>query len=449
MKVTLPNLGDGVENSKVVRIFVKEGEQINENQDLIEIESDKAVVTIPSTEAGKVTKLNVKLGDVLNTGSDILTLESSNDSSDDGSTKANEDNNQNTQVSENPSIKDQPNIALQSTQSATNSNNGIILSHSSAIKAGYEPPASPSVRKIAKQLNIDLYRVQGSGHGGRIAIEDVANYITSLQNIVFGTKEKESSDNQINKKIASKSEFDDLPDFSQWGEIEEKPLPSLRKLISQSMSKAWNTVPHVTQFDNANLTKIFKLKTKYQNKYKTKGSRLTITSFILSAIVETLKAHELFNASIDLKREKIVFKKYINLSIAVATDDGLIVPIIKDAQKKSVKELSDNLLDIAKRSRERKIKPSELKGGTFTISNQGGIGGAHFTPIVFYPQVAIIGLGMSSKIPAIVDDKIEQVIQLPLCLSYDHRLIDGSHAAKFIVDLKENLENFDEKLVKI
>jgi pyruvate dehydrogenase E2 component (dihydrolipoamide acetyltransferase) len=238
-------------------------------------------------------------------------------------------------------------------------------------------------------------------------------------------------------------------DFAKWGEISKKPLSPLRKVISRRMSENWNTIPHVTQFDEADVSTVLALRQKYLAAYEKQGVKLTMTPFILKAVVATLKKHPVFNSSLDEAAEEIVLKEYYYIGIAVDTEAGLIVPVLRDADKKNLLTLSKDLEELAKKARERKVSADELKGGTFTISNQGGIGGGHFTPIVNKPEVAILGLGRSAKKAVVVGDKIEARMMLPLGLSYDHRVIDGGTAARFIVDLVAAIQNFDEADVKL
>ena len=237
-------------------------------------------------------------------------------------------------------------------------------------------------------------------------------------------------------------------DFSKWGPIKKKPLSPLRQVIARRMAESWAAVPRVTQFDETDSTRIMELRKKYASAYEKKGARLTLTSFALKAVVDTLKKHLLINSSLDEAAHELVSKEYFHIGVAVDTEAGLIVPVIRNVDKKNLFDLSQELEELAKKARERKISSEELKGGTFTISNQGGIGGAHFTPIVNQPEVAILGLGRGAMKPVVRGDKIEPRLMLPLALSYDHRVIDGAAAARFIVDLVKAFENFNEHDVR-
>jgi pyruvate dehydrogenase E2 component (dihydrolipoamide acetyltransferase) len=238
-------------------------------------------------------------------------------------------------------------------------------------------------------------------------------------------------------------------DFSQWGPVTKKPVTPLRQVIARRLSESWNTIPHVTQFDAADFTQLNVLRKKFAPAYEKKGAKLTLTPFVLKALVETLKKHPIFNSSLDEVAQEIVIKEYFHIGIAVDTEQGLIVPVIRDVDKKSMLELVKELEQLAQKARDRKVTADELKGGTFTISNQGAIGGAHFTPIVNKPQVAILGLGRGALKPVVRDGKVEVRMMTPLGLSYDHRVIDGGEAARFVTDLVNAMQDFKEEVVKI
>jgi len=238
-------------------------------------------------------------------------------------------------------------------------------------------------------------------------------------------------------------------DFSQWGPILKKPVTPLRKVIARRMSESWNTVARVTQFDDIDFTKLGELRKKFAGDYEKKGVKLTLTPFVLKAVAETLKKHPIFNSSLDEVAGEIIIKEYIHLGIAVDTDQGLMVPVIRDVDKKSLFDLAKELEALAAKARDRKISADEMKGGTFTISNQGAIGGAHFTPIINLPEVAILGLGRGALKPVVREGKVEVRMLTPMALSYDHRVIDGGSAARFTVDLLGAFHDFKEETVKL
>ena len=428
MDLKLPHLGEGADSGTVVNLFVKEGDQLSKDQAVLELENEKAVATIPSTGAGTVAKIYVKQGDKLSVGQRILSLTESGAAPTAAPAKPSP-----AKEPEQPADRQppQPAPAAQEPEPAG----------TAEPKSGVPPAASPSLRKLARDLGIDLAKVRGSARGGRIVLEDLRAYIQRLQRLA--AQPVAAAGGPAVQKAAA-----DQVDFSKWGSILKKPLSPLRQVISRRMLENWNAVPHVTQFDEADVTNLNELRKKYGPAYEQKGVHLTITSFVLKIATATLKAHPIFNSSLDEVAQEIVIKEYFHIGVAVDTEAGLIVPVIRDVDKKSLVEISRELEDLAKKARERKVSSDELKGGTFTISNQGGIGGGYFTPIVNKPEVAILGLGRSALKPVVRGGKVESRLMMPLGLSYDHRVIDGGEAARFIVDLVQAFENFKEDEVK-
>jgi pyruvate dehydrogenase E2 component (dihydrolipoamide acetyltransferase) len=307
------------------------------------------------------------------------------------------------------------------------------------------PVAAPSLRRWARELGIPLERVRGSGPGGRIETTDVKNYILRLQSQAAKSK----SAPPAGAAIAPAKPAAEQIDFSKWGPILKKPVTALRGVIARRMAENWNTIPHVTQFDAADFTQLNEWRKKYGAAYEAKGSKLTLTPLVLKAVALTLKKHPLFNSSLDEVANEIILKEYVHLGIAVDTEQGLIVPVLRDVDRKSVLYLANELEIIAQKARDRKVTGDDLKGGTFTISNQGAIGGGHFTPIVNKPEVAILGLGRGALQPVVREGQVVSRLLTPLALSYDHRVIDGGSAARFIVDLVAALTDFREDLVKL
>ena len=306
-----------------------------------------------------------------------------------------------------------------------------------------EVAAAPSLRRIARELGIDLRRVRGSERGGRIVMADLRAYVQRLQTLASQPRPEAGVPARAHAAPA------EAVDFARWGAISRKPVSPLRKIIGHRMSESWTKVPRVTQFDEADITALMELRKKHQAAYEAKGARLTLTPLALKAVVTTLKKHPIFNSSLDEAAGEIVFKQYHHIGVAVDTEAGLLVPVIRDVDKKDLLQLSREVEDLAVRARERKLSLDEMKGGTFTISNQGGIGGGHFTPIVNAPEVAILGLGRGGWKAVVKDKQIQQRLMLPLAVSYDHRVMDGGVAARFTVDLVQALENFGEESVKL
>jgi pyruvate dehydrogenase E2 component (dihydrolipoamide acetyltransferase) len=430
MDVRLPRLGEGADSGTVSTIFVKEGETVKKDQSILELESEKAVASIPTPVAGTVSKIFVKDGDEIKVGTLIFSI------SEGGSESA-----PSPTVSEpEPEVDDEP-IAV--AEEAVPAMMPATTATPPPAPSGFPPPASPSLRKIAREIGLDLAQIRGSGNGGRILLSDVRSYIQRLQTTGAQPKSATQATAQVTKPAPVSI------DFSKWGSVEKKKMTQLRKAISNKMTESWTTIPHITQFDNVDVTDILEMRKKFARAYEKKGGHLTLTPFIMKAVVETLKKHPVFNASMDEATEEIVIKNYYNLGIAVDTEQGLIVPVIRDVDKKNLLQLSIELQDMAEQTRQRKVTLEEMQGGTFTISNQGGIGGAHFTPIINKPELAILGIGRGALQPVVRNKKIVQRMMVPLGLSYDHRLIDGGNAARFITDLVENLQSFSEKHVKL
>jgi len=430
MDVTLPPLGEGADSGTVVNLFVKEGDRIAKDQPILELENEKAVATIPSIAAGTVTKIFLKAGDKISVGQRILSLSESGAAEQRPSTKTE------TAPKSKVAAPDPAEAALQAQAWAE-------VPAAPQAKPGIELAAAPSIRKLARDLGIDLTRVRGSQRGGRIVLEDLRGYIRQLQQLAAQPKTGAPA-----PALAAKTALEPI-DFSKWGAVSKKPLSPLRQVIARRMSENWRAVPRVTQFDEADITELMALQKKYAAAYAQEGARLTLTSFSLRVAVDTLKKHPILNSSLDEAAQEIVTKEYYHIGVAVDTEAGLIVPVIRDVDKKNLLELSKELEALAKRARERKVSAEELKGGTCTISNQGGIGGGHFTPIVNKPEAAILGLGRGAMKAVVREDRIEARLMLPLGLSYDHRLIDGATAARFVVDLVQAFENFREEEVRL
>jgi pyruvate dehydrogenase E2 component (dihydrolipoamide acetyltransferase) len=441
MDVKLPKLGEGADAGTVVSILVKPGDPVNQGQILLELENEKAVAPIPSPASGQIVKVFIKEGDRVSAGQLILTIEPGA-----GAPTA-------TSPESAPAASRPENIpaaleteSVEPVEADTNESDSeetveeVSIEQdpapeSTARESSMAPPAPPSIRKIARELGIDLSRIKGSEYGGRIVMKDLRAYIQRLQKLAAAPKAPAAS--APSKPAPAKS-----VDFTVWGPVTTEPVSPLRGTISRRMWENWNTIPHVTQFDEANITGLLELRRQFAPAVEAKGTRLTLTTFIIKALVAVLKKHPIFNSSLDEAAQRIVYKQYYHIGLAVDTEAGLIVPVIRDADKKGVIALSQSIQDLAQKARERKVSADDLKGGTFTISNQGGIGGGYFTPIVNKPEVAILGLGKGALKPVVLKETMAVRTVLPLCLSYDHRVIDGANAARFITDLVQCLEGF-------
>jgi pyruvate dehydrogenase E2 component (dihydrolipoamide acetyltransferase) len=425
MDLKLPKLGEGADSGTVVNVFVKEGDAVVKDQAVIELENEKAVASIPATEAGKVERVYVKAGDKISVGQRILTLTGGGSGATPAPAKPAIQKTTPQAASEKEEVIEEPQ-AEEDTKTSTAA-----------------PVASPSLRRIARELGINLGKVRGTGSGGRIEMGDLRAYIQRLE--AGAAKGKPAAPGAA---APAKPPAEQI-DFSKWGPVSKKPMTQLRQVIARRMWENWNAIPHVTQFDDADFTRLNELRKKFAAAYEQKGAKLTLTPLVLKAVAETLKKHPAFNSSLDEVANEIVIKEYIHIGIAVDTEAGLIVPVLRDVDKKSILDIAKELDQLAQKARDRKLSADELKGGTFTISNQGAIGGSHFTPIVNKPEVAILGMGRGAMKPVVRDGKIEVRIMTPLGLSYDHRVIDGGSAARFMVDLVSAMQDFKEEGVRI
>ncbi len=440
MDVKLPNLGEGADSGTVINVFVKVGDRVEKDQPLLELENEKAIATIPATAAGLVSQVYVKAGDRISAGARIVTL------GDGAPAPAPVTPPAATPVLA-PGTNAAPAPVVVAAPATAPAPAGVAALDELLLPPGQrEAAAAPSLRKLAADLGLDLSRIRGTGAGGRVLLTDVRNLVQRLLQIAATPPPAPVVVAAPAAAAAPKPPAERI-DFAKWGPVTRQPLTQLRKVIARRMTENWNAIPHVTQFDNADVSGLNELRLRHAAAFEQKGARLTLTPFLLKAVALTLGKHPIFNASLDEVSEEIVFKDYCHLGIAVDTEAGLIVPVLRDADKKSLLEIALELEVLAKKARDRKVGADDLKGGTFTISNQGGIGGAHFTPIVNKPEVAILGLGRSAPQAVVREGRVEARPLLPLALSYDHRLIDGGSAARFMVDLVRAVENFPDAAV--
>jgi pyruvate dehydrogenase E2 component (dihydrolipoamide acetyltransferase) len=436
MDIRIPNLGEGAESGNVVNIFVKVGDAVAKDQTLIELENEKAVAPIPSTAAGTVQKVLVKVGDKVSVGQAIVSITENGGASPAPTASV---------VQKAPSYDQAVKQVADMFRGVQEAGpEGYVYSSPS----GMPPPASPTVRKVAEDLGIDLRRVKGSEAGGRIVMADLKDYIARLQQLSSQPRLPAAGGSASDGKTSAEK-----IDFSKWGPVQKKTNTSLRQKIAQKMSESWTTIPHVTQFDEADVTALMAMRKKAAPAYEKKGAALTITPFIMKAVVAALKKYPIVNSSLDETSNETVYKEYYHLGIAVDTEAGLIVPVIRDADKKSLLQLAKELAAVAEKTRKRKVSVEDLRGGSFTISNLGSIGGTYFTPIINKPEVAILGVGRGVHKPVYVKSgtkqELEPRVMLPLGLSYDHRVVDGADGARFIREIVANLENFKPEDVQL
>lgn len=436
MDVKLPQLAEGVESGTVVNILVSEGQEIKKDQPFMELETQKAVGSIPAPQAGVVTKIYVKQGAEVSVGQALIAIDTGTPAS----------------VATAPAQTPAPTpaqamptaaevAATAATQSVASATATALSAYRYDSKSGVAPPAPPAIRKIARELDIDLTRVRGSEAGGRINLTDLRAYIQKLQQLAFAPSAASQVPSPSTPAAASPAE---AIDFSKWGPIRREKMSSLRRTVSRRMVESWTKIPKINQFADGDITALLALRKKHAASYEKKGAHLTLTGFLLSVLGQALKKHPRANASIDESSLEIVLKDYCHIGVAVDTEGGLIVPILRDVDKKSLLQLSQDLHRVTEKTRQRKIAIEELQGGTFTISNQGSIGGSHFTPIIYAPQVAILGVGQGKARPVALDGKIAIRTMLPLCLAYDHRVLDGADAVRFLKDVIAGLEAYDE-----
>ena len=417
MEVKLPELGDNVTQATVVGVLVKEGDRVEPGQPLLELETDKAVVEVPAEAGGVVQKVLVKVGDEVRPGQPILVLA--------GEAEAKAEEKPEPPA---PKAEEKPEPAPKAQEEPPPAPKEAPPAPKEVPAEGRLIPAAPSIRRLARELGVDLAQVRGTGLAGRITEEDVRR----------AAGLGEAAPAALPAAPAPR-----LPDFTKWGPVRREPMSGVRKATVRSMSQAWAQVPMVTHFDEADITELEALRKQYAKKAEEKGFRLTLTAFLLKALALTLKAFPKFNASLDVEAQEIVYKDYIHIGVAVDTPHGLLVPVIRDVDRKGVLRLAEELQEISQRARERKLSPEEMQGATFSLSNLGGIGGTGFTPIVNWPEVAILGVSRSQMKPLWDPEKEAFVPRLvmPFSLTYDHRLIDGADAARFCRHLAGILED--------
>jgi len=433
MDVKLPQLAEGVEGGTVVSILVAEGQEIKKDQAFMELETQKAVGSIPAPQSGVVTKIHVRQGMDVTVGMVLISIESTNLGTASPATGA-------MGQSEATGIAPIPISAVGAMSPQTTAGENSYRYQS---KSGMPPPAAPSIRKLARDLDIDLTRVRGSESGGRIVLADLRAYIQGLQQRAAPSGAAAAPSTAADTLSAAAF------DFAKWGPTRREKLSALRRTVSRRMVESWTTIPKINQFADADITALLTLRKKHALVYEKRGAHLTLTAFFLLILGRTLRKHPRANASIDEAASEIIYKDYIHIGIAVDTEGGLIVPVLHDVDKKNLLQISQELHFLSEQTRQRKITIEELQGGTFTISNQGSIGGSHFTPIIYAPQVAILGVGQGQAKPVAIDGKIAVRTILPLCLAYDHRVLDGGDAVRFLKDIILALEGFAEADVKL
>lgn len=428
----IPELGENIAEATVTKVLVKPEDQVSKDQPLVELETDKATVEVPSSVSGVVKEVRIKEGEKAKVGDVVFVIAGAAEEAEVDEVPTE------TEIeakAEPPAIEQEPAPAPEPKPRPRRAGLEEALPPITEGYRKYRPdtivkvaPAAPSVRRFAREIGIDINKVNGSGPRGRISIEDIKKFSRA--------RAKEApTPGLLGFSVPQ------LPDFSKWGQIERKPMSPIRQKTAENMITSWLSVARVTQYDKADITELEEHRKKFSNKVEGAGGKLTVTAVLLKVVASALKTFPQFNASIDVAKNEIIYKKYYHVGVAVDTDRGLLVPVIRDVDKKNILQLSVALTESAEKARSKKLSLEEMQGGTFTITNLGGIGGTAFSPIVYYPQVAILGISRSSMEPVYVDGKFEPRLMLPLSLSYDHRLIDGADAARFLRWVAEALKD--------
>ncbi|HID80753.1 MAG TPA: dihydrolipoyllysine-residue acetyltransferase [Chromatiales bacterium] len=420
--ITVPDIGD-FDSVEIIEVLVAEGDRIQAEDSLITVESDKASMEIPAPESGVVKSLKIKIGEKVSQGDAILELEPANDAANE--TPVTEEKKPEpeikTETAPEPVAKSEPPPTPKPAPPIQKPSPTAKINEVSFSKAY----ASPAIRRFARELGVDLGKVDGTGRKGRIVKEDVKQYIKKVMKQGGGLG------------VAPMPDID----FSQWGKIETQPLSKINKLTGEFLHRNWVTVPHVTQFDEADITDLEKFRKSMVEEYKDKGFKVTLLAFLMKALVSAMKEYPRFNSSLDSTGENLILKNYFHIGIAVDTKDGLVVPVVRDVDRKSLVDIAAELGEISVKAREKKLTPSDMQGGCMTISSLGGIGGTKFTPIVNAPEVAILGVSRSKMQPVWNGEEFEPRLILPLSLSYDHRVIDGADGARFTTFLNRVLSD--------
>ena len=455
----LPELGENIESADVVEVLVSVGDSVEVDDPILEIETDKASFEVPSTVKGVIKELRVSAGEVAKVGQVVMVIEESegaakeeapeDDAPSSAEPSAQEERQDSDEQEEGQAEQEEPEAATATavSEAPTESRGQVDLtrepeppaeepsSNGTSSGARQLVPAAPSTRRLAREIGVNIQQVKGTGPSGRISIEDVKNHAKKLLSGAGAPAAAASAPAAASVPVVT------LPDFSKFGETKREKMSNVRRATANQMHLNWSTIPQVTQFDKADITDLEALR-KQLNKRRAEGeAKLTVTAILLKVLASALKKFPQFNASIDMANEEVVYKDYFNVGVAVDTDRGLLVPVVRDVDSRNVKQLAQDLNEIAEKARNKKIRPEDFQGSCITISNLGGIGGVGFTPIVNSPEVAILGVSRASMEPVYHDETFYARLMMPICLSYDHRLIDGADAARFLRWVCEALEN--------
>jgi pyruvate dehydrogenase E2 component (dihydrolipoamide acetyltransferase) len=432
-EMKLPELGENIEGGDVLRVMVKAGDRITKDQGVLELETDKATIEVPSSAEGVVKEIRVKAGEKVKVGQTIFTMD------DEGTSAA--------PATEAPAIEPKNAAAGEAAPAPSKPTAVPAPAKSPEPAAAPEPkrkadvvemtrpkavqsdaasiPSAPSARRLARELGVNIQDIQGSGAAGRISMDDVTAHARRL----------------LAGGVGKAAVAAPLPDFSAWGPVDRKAMSGVRRTTAHRLTQAWNTIPHVFQHDRADITGVEALRKRLSKKAEAEGrAPVTITAFLIKTVAAALKKFPQANSSVDLAADEIIYKQYVHIGVAVDTDRGLLVPVIRDVDKKDVFQLADEIAQAAQKARTRKLSLDDMQGASFTISNLGGLGGGAFTPIVNWPEVAILGVARAKMEPVWADGQFVPRLMLPLTLSYDHRVVDGADAVRFLRWVVEAIE---------
>ena len=434
----LPELGENIEGGDVLRVMVKPGDAVKKDQALLELETDKATIEVPSSLDGVVKEVKIKPGEKVKVGQAIFVIDEGQGA---GAGQKAEGGGQKAEASAAPAVAAKP-APVQEAPKPEKRKADVVEMKPSQAKAvaapaaapvaagdgGASVPAAPSARRLARELGVNIQTIQGSGAGGRISMDDVTAYARRLLSGAGGARPAAAA------SVA-------LPDFSRWGAIERKPMGGVRRTTAHRLTQAWNTVPHVFQHDRADITAVETLRKRLSRKAEAEGKApVTITAFLMKILGAALKKFPQVNSSVDLQTDEIIYKQYVHIGVAVDTDRGLLVPVIRDVDQKDIVELASEIAQVAEKARSRKLSLEEMQGGSMSISNLGSLGGGSFTPIVNWPEVAILGVSRARMEPVFVDGEFVPRFMMPLTLSYDHRVIDGADGVRILRWIVEAIE---------
>ena len=424
--IKLPGLGEGIDSIEVIKIRVKPGDKLEKDQVIMDLESGKAVLELPTPTAGVVEEILIKEGEEISVGDELMTLKTGSGKAETKKQSEKKEKTAEKKKSEpekaekkKSAKKTEASAGKKDTKKTDNVEVAEVVEEQETDESDGNVPASPLTRRMARQLGVDLNAVKGSGADGRVLVDDITAAVG--QGAVGG--------------------LPDLPDFERWGKVKREKMTKVRFETARQVTRCWSQIPMVTQFAEANVSNLLELKDKFADDAKERGGTLTMAVMIVKIVAEAIREFPQFNASIDMVNRQLIYREYCNIGIAVSTDHGLFVPVLKDIDKKDMVELAVDVSAIARKARAGKLAPQDMQGGCFTVTNLGNIAGSYFTPIVNYPEVGILGMGRAATQAVYISGAWRPEVILPLSLSYDHRMIDGADAARFIKWLITNIES--------